>query len=74
MKKRSQTSDAQKIRNKPRPAALTRDAESRCDKSALSEDALGRVGAAGDTTVPTMCPDVLLGRHDIPSDARENKP
>ena len=74
MKNRSQTSDDQKIRNKPRPEALTRDAESRCDQSALSENLLGQVSAAGDTTIPTMCPDVLLGRHDIPSDARENKP
>lgn len=72
MKKPSQAFDDQKILQKPKQKA--EDAESRCDKSALSEEELGRVSAAGDTTVPTMDPEVLLGRHARPDNNRENKP
>jgi len=74
MNKLSQAFDFQKFQQNPRLAAITRDVESRCDKAALSEDDLVLVSAAGNATVPTMYPDVLLGRHDIPSDTEENKP
>jgi len=40
----------------------------------LSDDDLEQVSAAGDTTVPVMYPDVLLGRHDIPNDTERKKP
>ena len=74
MKKLSQAFDCQKNQHDPKLDATTRDAEEGCDKAALSEAELGRVSAAGEATIPTMYPDVLLGRHDIPADMKENKP
>ena len=72
MKKPSQAFDDQKMMQNPNQKA--RDAECCCDKSALSEEELGKVSAAGDATVPTMNPEVLLGRHARPDNREENKP
>lgn len=58
----------------PTPGQKACGAESRCDKAALSEEELGQVSAAGDATVPVMDPEVLLGRHALPDDTRENNP
>ena len=69
MKKNAQTPDDQKLRKKTRLDASNRDA-----KAALSDDDLAQVSAAGETTVPTMNPDVLLGRHARPDNPRENEP
>ena len=74
MKKLSQTFDFQKFRHNPNLDAITRDVESRYDKTALSDDDLEPVSAAGVATVPTMHPEVLLGRHARPDNNRENKP
>jgi len=73
MKKLSQAFDFQKFQRNPRLDAITRDVESRYDNAALSDDDLAQVSAAGDATVPTMHPEVLLGRHDIPDNAEEKK-
>ena len=43
-------------------------------KYELSDDDLAQVSAAGETTVPTMNPEVLLGRHARPDNPRENEP
>ena len=69
MKKNAQTPDDQKLRKKTRLDASNRDA-----KAALSDDDLAQVSAAGETTVPTMNPEVLLGRHARPDITEENKP
>ncbi len=74
MEKHSQAPDYRTVQQKPDPAAVPGDAESRRDKTALSDDDLGHVSAAGDAAVPTMNPEVLLGRHPIPNDTRENRP
>ena len=74
MKKRSQTPDDQKLQKKPGLEAVPCDAESCCDKAALSDDDLEKISAAGDITVPTVNPEVLLGRHDIPRNTEESKP
>lgn len=74
MKKCSQVVDCRKSKQNSQPAPLTCNAESHCDKVALSEAELGQVNAAGDTTIPTMYPNVLLGRHDNPADTKENNP
>ena len=74
MKKLSQAFDFQKFRQNPRLAAIIRDVESRYAKTALSDDDLDLVSAAGDVSVPTMHPETLLGRHDIPGNTEENKP
>ena len=74
MKKLSQTFDFQKFQHNPKLEAITRDVESRYDKAALSDDDLALVSAAGEVTVPTMNPEVLLGRHDISTDNEERKP
>ena len=74
MKKLSQALDFQKFQQNPRLAAIIRDVESRYAKTALSDDDLDLVSAAGDTTVPTMHPDMLIGIHDILADIEENKP
>ena len=70
----SQAFDFEKLQQNPKPAAIPSNVESCSDNAALSDDDLELVSAAGDATVPTMHPDVLLGRHDIPADTRENKP
>ena len=74
MKKPLHTLDDQKSRQNPKPAAITRDTESRSDKSALSDNALEQISAAGEATVPTMNPEVLLGRHARPDNTEDNKP
>ena len=74
MKKLSQAFDFQKFQQNPRLAAITRDVESRYDKAALSDDDLELVSAAGETTVPTMNPEVLLGKHARPDNPEENRP
>ena len=74
MNKLSQVFDFQKFQHNPKLDAITRDVESRYDKAALSDDDLELVSAAGDTIVPTMNPEVLLGRHARPDNTEENKP
>ena len=74
MNKHSKTHDDQKGQPKPEAAALTHDAESRNDCAVLSDDNLEQVSAAGITTVPTMHPDMLLSRHDIPGDTGKRNP
>ena len=74
MKKLSQAFDYQKFQHNPRLDAITRDVESRYTKAALSDDDLELVSAAGEDTVPTMNPDVLLGRHALPEDVGERRP
>ena len=74
MNKLSQAFDFQKFQQNSRLAAITRDVESRYDKADLSDDDLELVSAAGVTTVPTMNPEVLLGRHARPDNTEENKP
>lgn len=74
MKKIAQAFDFQKFQRNPKLAAITRDVESRYDKAALSDDDLELVSAAGETSMPTMNPDFLLGRHEIPTDDQECKP
>ena len=73
MKKLSQAFDFQKFQQNSRLAGIVRDVESRYDKAALSDDDLELVSAAGETTVPTMNPDVLLGRHARPDNTEENR-
>ena len=74
MKKLSQAFDFQKFQHNPRLDAITRDVESRYAKAALSDDDLELVSAAGETTVPTMNPEVLLGKHARPDNPEENRP
>ena len=74
MNKLSQTFDFQKFQQNPRVADVISDVESRYTKVALSDDDLELVSAAGETTVPTMEPEVLLGRHARPDNMEENKP
>ena len=78
MNKLSQAFDFQKFQQNPKLAGIVRETEGRYAKAALSDDDLAHVSAAGDVTVPTMnptmTPEVLLGRHDIPADQKENKP
>ena len=73
MKNISQTSDFHGLRQSLRPEAVSCDAEDRCDKAVLSDDDLELVNAAGDTCVPTMNPEVLLGRHARPTDIEERR-
>ena len=74
MNKLSQAFDFQKFQQNPKLAAITRDVESRYAKAALSDDDLELVSAAGDVSVPTVNPELLLGRHEVPTDAEECKP
>lgn len=74
MKKLSRAFDFQKFQQNPKLAGVIRDVESRYDKAALSDDDLEMVSAAGDTTVPTMDPEVLLGRHARPDDPENRNP
>ena len=73
MKKLSQAFDFQRFQQNPKLEAITRDVESRYDKAALSEADLELVSAAGEATVPTMNPEILLGRHSIPEDVQERR-
>jgi len=74
LKKIFQALDDQKLQQNPKLTAITSDVESHCDKAALSDEDLEQVSAGGDATVPTMEPEVLLGRHARPDNAEENKP
>ena len=74
MNKLSQAFDFQKFQQNPRLADIVRDVESRYNKAALSDDDLELVSAAGDAVVPTMDPEVLLGRHALPDNMEENRP
>ena len=74
MNKLSQAFDFQKFQQNPRLADVISDVESRYTEVALSDDDLELVSAAGETTVPTMEPEVLLGRHARPDNMEENKP
>lgn len=74
MNKLSQAFDFQKFQQNPRLTDIVHDVESRYDKAALSDDELELVSAAGETTVPTMNPEVLLGRHARPDNPDENNP
>lgn len=74
MKKLSQAFDFQRFQQNPKLAAIIRDVESRYSKESLSDEDLSRINAAGDTSVPTMDPEVLLGRHSFPDDIKERRP
>jgi len=74
MNKLSQAFDFQKFQCNPKLAGIIRDVESRYAKAALSDDDLELVSAAGVATVPTMNPEVLLGRHALPDNTEENQP
>jgi len=74
MNKLSQAFDYQKFQHNPKLDAITYDVESRYNKAVLSDNDLELVSAAGVTTVPTMHPEMLLGRHDIPGNTEGNKP
>ena len=73
MKKLSQAFDYQKFQHNPKLDAITRDVESRYEKAALSDDDLAHVSAAGEGTVPTMNPEIMLGRHEVPEDTGERR-
>ncbi|MBQ4265828.1 MAG: hypothetical protein IJB85_09975 [Clostridia bacterium] len=74
MKKLSQAFDFQKFQQNPKLAGIVRETEGRYAKAALSDDDLAQVSAAGETTVPTMEPEVLLGRHARPDNPEDNRP
>ncbi len=74
MNKLSQAFDFQKFQRNPRLADVIHETEGRYEKAALSDDDLELVSAAGETTVPTMNPEVLLGRHARPDNIEENRP
>ena len=74
MKTLSQAFDFQKFQQNPKLAGIVRETEGRYAKAALSDDDLEKISAAGDATVPTMNPEVLLGRHILPADDQERKP
>ena len=74
MKKLSQAFDFQKFRQNPKLAGIVRETEGRYAKTTLSDDDLELVSAAGETTVPTMNPEVLLGKHARPDNPEENRP
>mgnify|MGYP000345629426 CR=1 FL=1 len=74
MKKLSQAFDFQKFQQNPKLAGIVRETEGRYAKTTLSDDNLELVSAAGETTVPTMNPEVLLGKHTRPDNTEENRP
>ena len=74
MKKLSQAFDFQKFQQNPKLAGIVRETEGRYAKVALSDDDLELISAAGVTTVPTVHPEVLLGRHARPDNTEENRP
>ena len=74
MNKLSQAFDFQKFQQNPRLADVISDVENRYTKVALSDDDLELVSAAGEAAVPTMNPEVLLGRHARPDNAEGNRP
>ena len=74
MKKLSQAFDFQKFQRNPKMAGIVRETEGRYAKTTLSDDDLELVSAAGEPTVPTMNPEVLLGKHARPDNPEENRP
>ena len=74
MKKLSQAFDFQKFQQNPKLAGIVRETEGRYAKTTLTDDDLELVSAAGETTVPTMNPEVMLGRHARPDNTEENMP
>lgn len=74
MKNLSQAFDFQRFQQNPKLDAIIRDVESRYGNESLSDEDLSQVNAAGDTTVPTADPEVLLGRHSFPDDMKERRP
>ena len=74
MKNLSQAFDFQKFQQNPMLAGIVRETEGRYAKAALSDDDLELVSAAGEITVPTMNPEVLLGKHARPDNTEENRP
>ena len=74
MKKLSQAFDFQKFQQNPKLAGIVRETEGRYAKTTLSDDDLELVSAAGETIVPTMNPEVLLGKHARPDNTEENRP
>ena len=74
MKKLSQAFDFQKFQQNPKLAGIVRETEGRYAETALSDDDLELVSAAGETTVPTMNPEVLLGMHARPDNPEDNRP
>ena len=74
MKKLSQAFDFQKFQQNPKLAGIVRETEGRYAKAALSDDDLELVSAAGEATVPTMNPEVMLGRHALPDNMDDNNP
>ena len=74
MKKLLQAFDFQKFQQNPKLAGIVRETEGRYAKAALSDDDLELVSAAGETIVPTMNPEVLLGKHARPDNTEENRP
>lgn len=61
MKELSLDFDCLKVQQNPKQAAAT------CGKAVLSDDDLENVSGAGDAFVPTVNPEVMLGRHDYVS-------
>ena len=57
----------------PKVTAKTENAEHLNGREALSDADLALVNAAGEGCVPTMNPEVLLGRHDIPMEDEESR-
>ena len=74
MNKLLQAFDFQKFQQNPKLAGIVRETAGRYAKAALSDDDLELVSAAGETTVPTMNPEVLLGKHARPDNPEENRP
>ena len=74
MKERIRISGFPKFQQDSKSAASVSNTESPDIKTTLSDDELGQVSAAGDACVPTMNPEVLLGRHAIPDGAEERRP
>ena len=74
MKRLTQAFDFQKSRRDSQLDAITSETESREAKTALSDDELGLVSAAGSAGVPTVNMEVILGRHDLSADVKEHRP
>ena len=74
MRKHVQGDDSMAYPQKPDDQIVPHAAEDCSHKAILSDDDLEHVSAAGDATVPTMNPEVLLGRHARPDNTEENKP
>ena len=74
MNKYSKDADVRKLQQNPGPRDNACKDEGCCDRAILSDDDLDQISAAGDTCVPTVNPEVLLGRHALPSDDRERRP